>query len=275
MQLKRFIELFLKELESTDDFGGYYKILDSKKSLLFRKAYFEQRLEYVCNQIQKPNQHIWDLGCGFGTTSILLALNGHKVTGTTLEFYFDKIQKRIACWKHFGNLDNLAFKYENIFDHQINKPIYDAVVVQDTLHHLEPIKEALKIIYNSLKSDGQVIVIEENGNNIINSLKNFKQRGFNRITKIYDEKLKTKILFGNENTRGFKKWNRLFKQHGFEIALDKIQYIRLFPPYYFTQDNYTNILKREQNIWQKNKLLKEYFFFGLNFIARKNKKELS
>ena len=95
MDVKQFVDLFLEELKETNDFAGYYKILDSKKLYLFRKAYFEQRLAYINNHIQGSNKFIWDLGCGYGTTSIFLALNGHQITASTLEFYYDKIQKRL------------------------------------------------------------------------------------------------------------------------------------------------------------------------------------
>jgi SAM-dependent methyltransferase len=196
-------------------------------------------------------------------------LNGHQVTGSTLEFYYDKIQNRLDYWNNFGDLSALNIKYENIFDVPIKEKIYDSVIVQDTLHHLEPINEALHIIHKSLKDDGNAIIIEENGNNIINSLKNFRQRGFKRITEIYDEKLKKKILFGNENTRSFKKWKELFKDSEFELEDDKAEYVRLFPPWYFKEDNYIKLQEREQKIWRQNRFLKEYFFFGINFIARK------
>jgi hypothetical protein len=50
---------------------------------------------------------------------------------------------------------------------------------------------------------------------------------------------------------------------------EKTQYIRLFPPFFFKKGKSEEVIEREQKIWKSNSLLKEKFFFGLNFIAKK------
>jgi SAM-dependent methyltransferase len=269
MNVEWFLELLVKELEQNDELKNYYKLIDSKSFFLFRKAYIEQRLNFVFKTTGKGNLEIWDVGCGYATSAILLTLIGHKVRGSTLEFYYDKIQKRLEYWSKYGDLSKLTFKYENIFDIEIATEKYDAILVQDTLHHIEPIHDALRIFHNALKKDGRIISSEENGRNFFCAAKHFKERGFKRIIEIYDEKLNKKLFFGNENTRSFSKWEKIFTDNNFIIDEESVEFIRFFPPFVFKEYNYRNILNAEQRIWRKNCLLREYLFFGINFVARK------
>ncbi len=271
MDTNEFLELFIKELGLNSKLRDYYRILDSRSSFLFRKAYLEQRLKYISLNTCNKSTLIWDLGCGYGTTSIFLCLNGYKVTGTTLEFYYDKIRARLDYWSKFGNLDSLDIRYENLYDKEYKTDTYDTIILQDTLHHLEPITDAFKIFNHVLKMDGKIIVCEENGNNIIINIKNFLNRGFKRITEIYDEKLDEKILLGNENTRSLKQWGKLFSSNNFSIDNELTEYIRFLPPGLFKETNYNDIINKEQRIWEKHKLLREFLFFGINFVAHKTR----
>ncbi len=81
MDVTGIFELFIKELESNRELQGYYRILDNPRRLLFRHAYLEQRLRYVHNHRANRRKKIWDVGCGYGTTAIFAALNGHRVKG--------------------------------------------------------------------------------------------------------------------------------------------------------------------------------------------------
>lgn len=269
MTPEKFFELLLKELEGAPELTTYYRILNNPSSFAFRKAHFLQRLEFVNNAVQDKNARIWDVGCGYGTTALFLALNGFKIYGSTLEFYFKEIEKRIKYWSQFGDVSSFSYGYENLFDMKIEPNSYDVIIVQDTLHHLEPLTDAIEIFGKVLSPKGRIVVSEVNGNNLFERLKFYKQRGNKRIIEIYDEKLQKKILFGNENVRPLKVWKQEFAKHHFSINEDTLQYIRLFPPQLIKEHNYTETVKREQSLWRKNNLLKEYFFFGINFIAEK------
>lgn len=268
MNVEEFFNLFMKELETREELWSYYKFHSDTSSFEFRKAYFCQRLEYIAGHITKKDSITWDLGCGYGTTAIFLALNGFKVHGTTLEFYFKEIAERMKYWSQFGDVSGFTYDYEDLFDTTIKREQFDYIIVQDTLHHLEPLQEALKILHDHLKPDGEMVVIEENGNNIVQSLKLYKQRGNKRIIEIYDERLKKNILLGNENIRSLKKWSREMEKQLLSIDLSSIHYVRAFPPAIFNKFGYTNAIEKEQHLWRNNRLMKEYFFFGINFIAR-------
>ena len=156
MSVEEFLELFIKELEVNTDLREYYRLINNKGRFLWRKAYLEQRLNYVHRHLAPPSGTIWDVGCGYATTAIFLTLNGYKVEGNTLEFYYDKIQNRLDYWSRFGNLDNLTVEYANLFDMPVKENFYDAIIAQDTLHHLEPIRDALQIFSKSLKPAGRI-----------------------------------------------------------------------------------------------------------------------
>src|SRR5688500_1089112 len=116
MTVEKFFELFLKELEQNPNLRSYYKFLNSPSSFEFRKAYFCQRLQYILDNMGDRSQAIWDCGCGYGTTDIFLALNGYKVFGSTLEFYYREIPPRLEYWKQHGYTGGFTFEYENLFD---------------------------------------------------------------------------------------------------------------------------------------------------------------
>lgn len=270
MQPEQFFELMLKELEVHTEMQPYYKFLGKQSSWHFRRNYFLQRLRYIQKQVAKqPNARIWDCGSGYGTTCLFLAMNGIKTHGTTLEFYYDTVQKRKEYWSKYGDTSLFTCTYENLFDSPPPANTYDLIIVQDTLHHLEPINDALHIFNNALGKGGRVLSIEENGNNIIQRAKLYKYRGNKRIITIWDEKLQKDILIGNENIRSLKNWEVLFEKNGFNIPADSVEYVRYFLPVHYRFSDPEKLLAREHSIQAAGGLRKEYLFFGLNFMANK------
>ncbi|MBN1181047.1 MAG: class I SAM-dependent methyltransferase [Bacteroidales bacterium] len=268
MTVDVFFELFLEELKESPELHKYYKFLQGKKSFGFRKAYFSQRLQYISDNIQDKSSVIWDCGCGYGTTALYLAMNGYRVKGSTLEFYYEQIEKRKAWWSRHGDTSLFEVSYENIFDSHPESATIDIIILQDTLHHLEPVGEAIYILHKVLKPGGYIILIEENGNNIIQNAKLLIHRGNKRVIELYDEKLKKTFLLGNENIRGLKKWEKIFGQEGLQVDDALIKYIRILPPFSF-KGNVNENIAREQKIIDRNRLLKKRFAFGLNMIVRK------
>src|SRR5580700_1896820 len=112
MSPEQFFELMLKELEVHTEMQPYYKFLGKKSSWHFRRNYFLERLRYIQKNLVDATRNsangaeqlsIWDCGCGYGTTCLFLAMNGIKSHGTTLEFYYDTIQKRREYWGRYGD----------------------------------------------------------------------------------------------------------------------------------------------------------------------------
>jgi SAM-dependent methyltransferase len=274
---EQFFELMLKELEVHTEMQPYYKFLGKQSSWHFRRNYFLQRLRYIKKcLVDSPDADkyrkdvaIWDCGCGYGTTCIFLALNGIKTYGSTLEFYYETVQKRKEYWSKYGDTSLFTCTYENLFDNRPATASYDWIIVQDTLHHLEPIDEALQIFHDSLRKGGKILSIEENGNNIIQRIKLYKYRGNKRIITIWDEKLQKDILIGNENIRSLDMWRRLFEKNKFHLLSDSVQYVRYYLPFQYRYSSPEHLLQKEELIQSKPGLRREYFFFGLNFVAEK------
>jgi SAM-dependent methyltransferase len=266
ISVEDFYQHLLLEIQEHPELKGYYRFLQNPKTTTWRKAYFCQRLEYIERQV-KNRKAIWDVGCGYGTTGIFLALNGYKVHGSTLEYYFKEIPGRLKYWAKVGDISGFSYDYEDLYDYE-GKNQFDCIIVQDTIHHTEPIQKALALFHQSLTANGKVIAVEENGKNIIQRFKLYLQRGNKRIIEMHDPQLNKTILLGNENIRPYNTWKQLFASAGFEVKENETEYVRVLPPFMFGE-NYTKSIAKEQSMWRRNTLLRDYFFFSLSFCAYK------
>ena len=271
MELETFYQHLYQELEQNNAFYPYYKLNKGSFSRQqFRKAYFMQRLAYIDRHIdRRKNSTILDCGCGYGSTCLYLAMNGLATKGTTLEYYSEQIDNRKKYWGQFGNSHLFDYVHENIFDHPPLPESLDYIILQDTLHHIEPMNEALPLFYKGLKKGGKLILVEVNGESFIENFIFFLKRGNHRIIEYYDEVLQKKILMGNENFRSKEKWQKLFQNTGFALDEKSVEYVRFFLPFSFRQDDYMKTIEAEQRIAQRHHLLKRYGFIGLNMVFTK------
>ncbi len=261
---ERFFELMVEESAREPQLLEYYKFAPDRPRFEFRKSYFLRRLTFILDHVGPKPTSIWDIGCGYGTTAIFLSLNGHTVHGSTLESYMDVLTRRIQFWTRFGDLRKFTFIHEDMFAHHASRP-YGRIILQDTLHHLEPITLAIQTIASALGPDGLLIAVEENGNNMIQATKNFIRRGNKRVVEVYDEKLGRNFLMGNENTRSFENWRQILGANGLQIV-DR-DYIRFLPPVFWSNNLRGRLERLERSLWPKSTFLREFFFFGLNFTA--------
>ena len=268
MQKEVFFEHLCEELRQNRGLYPYYKLTDGSLSQQqFRKAYFIQRLAYLDQHIDlSKHPKIWDCGCGYGTTGFYFAMKGQPVYGTTLEYYPEQWEARRQFWNQFGDTSLCTFQYANLFDQEIEAGSFDYIILQDTLHHIEPLDEALPLFRNALKPDGKLILIEENGGGWIKTAMLFAQRGTKRVISIYDDTLKKQVLMGNENIRSEKEWRKHFEKAGFRMDEDSLQYIRFLPSWRFNMENMTKNIEKEQEIWKKNAFLRHHFFWGINMM---------
>ena len=268
MQKEVFYGHLREELAQNRALYPYYKLIDGDEAQQqFRKAYFLQRLDYLDRHLDlSKNPKIWDCGCGYGTTCLYLAMNGQPTFGTTLEYYMEQIDNRRKFWSQFGNTDLFQCAHLDVFDQEIEPESFDYIILQDTLHHIEPMQDALKIFLKALKKGGKLVLIEENGGSFVKNTMLFFRRGNKRIIKIYDETLKKEILLGNENIRPEKKWRKAFLEAGFKEEPDSVQYIRCLPPRSFKKAEYEKVIENEQRYWQERRWFCRSTFFGLNMV---------
>lgn len=270
MQKEEFYQHLCDELRQNQSLYPYYKLVNgTEKQQQFRKAYFLQRLEYIDKHIDLSNHPvIWDCGCGYGSTCLYLAMNGQPTYGTTLEFYAEQIANRKEFWKQFGDSDLFNYEYANVFDQNIPEEKFDYIILQDTLHHIEPLEDGLRIFFKALKKGGKLILIEENGGCLIKRAMLFKQRGNKRVISMYDEVLQKEVLMGNENIRNESQWREAFARTGFALEKDSVKYIRFYFPWRYNTHNMLQIIDKEQ-YKAKNKKLCHYGYFGLNMVFQK------
>lgn len=272
MKKEQFLLHFLEELKENRALYPYYKLIDgSSLRRQFRQAYFMQRLSYLEKHIKIDSAHnILDCGCGYGTTGIFLAMNGCASRGTTLEFYAGQIEQRRRFWSRYGDVSLFEYAYENIFDTPPLPESYDYIILQDTLHHIEPVEKGLEIFYSALKPTGKLILIEENGASWLKSLMLFLKRGSKKVIEVYDERLQKNILMGNENIRSEKRWRQLFDKTGFVIDESSVQYIRVMPPCLYFRQTTDEVIAREQHWAESSRFLKHHAFMGLNMVLKKS-----
>ena len=267
MNPERFFELLLKELEQTPVLQGYYKFLRGRKSFLFRRNYFLRRLEFIAARVGSSEKSVWDAGCGYGTSAIFLTLSGHSVRGTTMEFYSDLIDKRRAYWSQFGDLGKFTYVHEDLFNSPVPPGSFDRILVQDALHHIEPIDQGIQILSRSLKPDGKIVVVDVNGRAFLIRIPLYMQRGSKRVITMHDEKLNRDYVMGNENVRSFGTWKGIFERNGMKVA--DYEFIRCYPPFLWSQDNYDRRIVSEKQLWRDHAMLREYGYMGMNLLVDK------
>jgi 2-polyprenyl-3-methyl-5-hydroxy-6-metoxy-1,4-benzoquinol methylase len=267
MNTERFFELFFKELQANKNLYPYYKLTEGKLNhQAFRKSYFLKRLSFIDKNIDKTKANkIFDCGCGYGTTAIFLAMQGISTYGVTLEFYYKELENRRKYWGEYGDTSLFECKYDNLFDLKLPENSFDYIILQDTLHHLEPVKDSLELFYKLLKPKGKIILVEVNGNCLPETFKFFLQRGNKRVIEYYDEVLGKSLQMGNENIRSQKAWKKLFEASGFHANEDKTEYIRLFPPFFYNSSNSSKLIQRESSLAKSYPMLREYFFFWFKY----------
>lgn len=268
MEQELFFRYLCEEIKENPNLYPYYKLNEGGLSIRrFRKAYYMQRLAYIDRHIDKTGYPaILDCGCGYGSTCLYLAMNGIPAKGTTMEYYADQIQARRNYWNRYGDSNLFTYVYENIFDNPPEPESLDYIILQDTLHHIEPIEEGLSIFYKGLKKGGKLILVEVNGDALLESFIFFLKRGNKRIIEYYDEKLGKRVLMGNENFRSEQKWRQLFEKAGFTLMPGSVEYIRFFMPFSFRNSEESQVIKRERKLMERHPLLKKYGFFGLNMV---------
>jgi len=275
MNIEEFFELLQDEIAQNKEIEEYYKFHSNKILYEIRKHYFCNRLQYIKssldkfkdkNNLEKKDIKILDCGCGFGSIAIFLSINGYQVDGITIgEHYINGIQKRKDFWSKYGDASKFNAKYEYLPDLKITDH-YDIILLQDALHHLEPIDNCIKSLYKILKPEGKLIITEANGANLFHILKHFLRRGKKTIFKVYDKVLCKDILYGDENFKSIRCWKKMFLNNKFMVEKE-IEYIKFIPLSF--NKKCSEIRATEKLIEKFTPILREYMFFGFNFTVIK------
>ncbi|MCB9455385.1 MAG: class I SAM-dependent methyltransferase [Anaerolineaceae bacterium] len=258
-----------------DTVNTYYRSLfttTSDRNLNFKALFFAMRLQPVLTYIaafqqthNRPPQ-ILDIGCGFGLESILLVHSGAQVHG--LDGSDAKIagaeKLRAAYEAAFANQLKLTYQVSNLFQFHPERQ-FDAVYSSATLHHIEPISEAILTIADFLAPGGTFFLSDENGYSPAQQVAVQKRIGWTSSRKYWQTNHETgeKFLYGNENIRAPFQWIRHVRKAG--MHPETIKYCRFLPPVNWPIDRLVRAERRLRRI----PLVTQLWAIGFLLTSRK------
>jgi len=121
------------------------------KRFLVIKNLFENLLKFPIHDFK--SKKIIEFGCGTGTTSCYLGLNGHKVEG--YDFNKFSIEHCLTLKKKF-NLRTVKFFEKEFYNIKIKK--YDIVICNAVIHHLDNPYKAINFLKKFVKKNGYLIL---------------------------------------------------------------------------------------------------------------------
>ena len=102
----------------------------------------------------KPKDHVLEIGCGTGSTALLLAPHVAHITATDLAPGMIEIAEEKRAEE---NLSNVTFKVAEVLEHSAGEGTYDAVLAHNLLHLVPALDAALGNIASLTKPGGYFI----------------------------------------------------------------------------------------------------------------------
>ncbi|MHA1987636.1 MAG: class I SAM-dependent methyltransferase [Promethearchaeota archaeon] len=136
--------------------------LERAKDLLSEK--FSFNADFLHNTVEelqlKKSVKILDIGTGFGVMSIILALQGYKVTTGEPEGH------NWAAWRESAKKlsveDSITFKFFRAEDLPFNDNSFDALFCYTSFHHVDEKQLALREFVRVTKDKGLIVIFEFN-----------------------------------------------------------------------------------------------------------------
>jgi len=101
-----------------------------------------------------PNDNVLEVGCGTGSTALLLAGDVRQITASDLSSNMIRIGSEKA---QAQGISNVKFVTAELFDSAIENGPYDAILALNLLHLLEDMPAAIRRINSLLKPGGTFI----------------------------------------------------------------------------------------------------------------------
>ena len=119
-----------------EDMEGYTHTLDRTRSYL------------------TLNDHVLEIGCGTGSTSLILAKGVNQITASDISPNMIHIGRAKA---NEQKISNVKFIVADVFNKDIENKTYDAVMAFNLLHLLEDLAADISRVHGLLKPDGLFI----------------------------------------------------------------------------------------------------------------------
>lgn len=142
---------------------------------------YRERLFKTVKHLFPPGLHVLDAGCGPGAMAQLLTEHDCDVTAIDGEDYTDD-------WQQNKNR-RIKFFQQNLEDIEFDDGSFDAVWIQDTLHHMAYPERALAECLRVAKAGAPVVVVESNRHNPL---------GYVRMTLLANHQAFTRRQFRNK-----------------------------------------------------------------------------
>lgn len=208
--------------EEWDTFSRYYVSYIDHFGSYIKFHYGAQTRELFGALAQDKSKKILEIGCGCGTESLWVALQGYTVKGIDISDEMLRVARARQGVLEAALGRKLACDFEKRSVLDISGEQYDVIWMEQAFHHLEPRAEVLKKLSALLRPGGRLVICEVNAWNPMLQAVFFKQRGFNTIST--DEH---GGQVGNERILTAKALGRLLARHG--IREERIRYFRFFP----------------------------------------------
>jgi 2-polyprenyl-3-methyl-5-hydroxy-6-metoxy-1,4-benzoquinol methylase len=192
------------------------------------KYFYDRQLAEVTGLIKKlGSPRILEIGCGTGTESLWMALQGAHVDAVELKVdRLNTAKARLAFLeKDLGRSLHCQFLQQSVLELGVEGG-YDIVWMEQAFHHLEPREEVVKKIVSLLKPGGFVVNSEANALNPLLQAQLVKRRGFKTIGHFEDASGK-KHPYGNERILPASRLSKLFEKEGVDTV--STTHFRLFP----------------------------------------------
>jgi len=141
-------------MKTADSLFSIYKNLSGKDNLYLKIRYLINPMSAIEDIVPKEGR-IYDLGCGAGLLSNMMALASEKRQVTGVDLSRKKID---IAQKSLGDRPNIEFRTADVLNFTFRNP--DIIVMCDLLHHIpfQTQENLLRRLYNSLNKGGLLLI---------------------------------------------------------------------------------------------------------------------
>ncbi len=211
---------------AAETFRHYYGSFQRSFTGRTRRYYASQIAEAEALLRAQPGARVLEVGCGLGTESLWLALQGGDVTGIDLRA--DRVagaQARLAVMQRLGHAQRCRFQFASVFDLPAGAQ-YDLIWMEQTFHHLEPREQIVRKIASLLAPGGHLVISEANAWNPALQLELLIRRGLPRVIQLTGDDGRAHP-YGVERVTTAANLRRLFADAG--VVCESIRHFRMFP----------------------------------------------